>query len=113
MTKTTQSLFTSAILAGALATAGCAGPMRVMYVEVGPPVPVVEVRPACPEPDFVWIDGYWGWRAHDYHWVRGYWARPPHPGWVWAPGAWARADRGWRWHDGHWRAAPRVVRHRR
>ena len=90
------------ILGGAFATAGCAG-FGMAYVETGPPVEVVEVRSASPDPSYVWIGGHWAWESRDYHWVNGHWARPLHPGWGWEPGVWVHEDRGWGWREGHWR----------
>ncbi len=47
-----------------------------------PPRPAahIEVLPARPRPQAVWIQGHWAWRSR------------PHR-WVWVPGHWARRRR--------------------
>ena len=49
-------------------------------VHIGPPPPprVVHVVEVAPEPDYVWIDGYWHPVGHRYVWHEGYWTRPPY-----------------------------------
>ena len=60
------------------ATLGVAGLASAQQVVVDvPPVPVarVEVQPARPSPEHIWIRGYWSWRHAErrYVWVPGYW----------------------------------------
>ena len=45
-----------------------------IYVNIGPPPPVVEVVPA-PRPGYVWAPGYWGWNGHKHVWAKGHWKR--------------------------------------
>jgi WXXGXW repeat (2 copies) len=47
-------------------------------VQIGyppPPPPRRIERPACPGPDYAWVDGRWVWDDYvrDYVWQRGYW----------------------------------------
>ncbi len=86
-----------AAMVGMTSLLSCAGEL---YVESGPPPLRIEVRPAPPSPDAVWIDGHWGWRADEYIWVEGHWERHPHGNWV--PGRWERRDRGYVWVRGYW-----------
>ena len=78
------------------------------YVAVpfAPRAPPVEVVPAPPRPDAVWVDGTWEWSGERYNWQPGYWVIPPggarHAHWVvvrrtddgqlfFAPSAWKDA----------------------
>jgi hypothetical protein len=71
-----------------------------VYVQVGPPAPIVETAPAVPGPGYVWVGGYWRWNGVRYVWVPGGWVR--HPG-AWCPGHWRHLpDHGWYWVPGHW-----------
>jgi WXXGXW repeat (2 copies) len=82
------------VLVSALMLGGCvvhetryrAVPVETEVVVAGPPPAppaVVEVRPAPPAVDFVWVPGFWAWEARGWHWRAGTWVRPPHPGLVW------------------------------
>lgn len=72
-----------------------------VYVQIGPPVRVVETVPA-PRRGFVWQDGYHHWNGHRYVWVRGHYARPPYARAAWVSGRWSRAPRGYYFVPGHW-----------
>jgi hypothetical protein len=71
-------------------------------VAAEPPAPIVEYVPAAPYPDYVWIGGYWGWRA-GWYWVPGRYAHAPYRGAAWVSGGWARGASGWAFHGGRWR----------
>jgi hypothetical protein len=76
-----------------------------------PPVVVVPVRPPCPGPEWLWVDGYWYPVGHRYRWHEGYWTRPPYEGAFWVgprydegryfAGYW-QGERGRFDHDHHW-----------
>lgn len=83
-----------------LITTGCAS--RVVYVRQAPPVRKVEVRPARPFANAVWIDGHWRWNDRAYLWVPGHWVKVK-KGKSWVAGHWVRTRRGFRWVPGHWR----------
>ncbi len=57
-------------------------------------------RPACPGPEFVWIDGYYDYYGgRGYNWRAGYWSRRPY-----ARAEWVRPNyRGGRYFAGYWR----------
>ena len=93
------ALLVSAILA---LGAGCA-PYGRLYVRVGPPAPLYEIRAVAPGPGYVWISGYQRWDGRGYYWVPGHWSRPPRPRALWVPGRWERDRRGWFFVEGHWR----------
>lgn len=46
-----------------------------VFVKIRPIVPVMAVRPVCPSPAHVWVDGEWRWskRRHEYVWADGFW----------------------------------------
>jgi hypothetical protein len=73
-----------------------------VYVRVVPRPPV-HVRPPCPQPGYVWIDGGWFYNGRHYVWQNGYWGRPPHRYHQWIPGHWRDTPYGFRWVPGHWR----------
>ena len=61
-------------------------PEQDIVVPEAPPPPVVETVPvAPPEPDYVWVGGYWDWNNTQYVWVPGRYRRPPGPDRVWVP----------------------------
>jgi hypothetical protein len=41
-----------------------------------PPSALVEIVPESPDPDAVWVDGYWSWGGRYYVWERGGWVIP-------------------------------------
>ena len=76
-----------------------------IIVQVRPVAPkVVIVKPVCPGPRFVWIEGGWRWDKpmRQYVWVEGHWVkmRMAHE---WVEGHWIEAPGGWKWIPGHWK----------
>ena len=97
------ALLIMALLGGCVAYAPAPGPYAA-YAPVPPPEPLVEVRPAVPYPDAVWIGGYWGYHGGNWALEGGYWDRRPHRGAVWESGHWHHeGSRGWGYKPGHWR----------
>ena len=49
-------------------------------INIGAPPPprVVYVHPPRPNPEFVWIEGYWYPKKGHYHWHDGYWTQLPY-----------------------------------
>jgi hypothetical protein len=90
-----------ALLAGLLASSP-AQAARI-YVNIAPPVPIVEVRTAVPSPRHVWIEGYHRWDGRSYVWVPGRWALPPRARAVWVAPHWVKHRRGWYFVGGRWR----------
>lgn len=56
-------------------------------------------RPPCPGPNYVWIDGFYGYGGNRYAWTPGYWAPRPHPRAYWV----APRYYGGNFYHGHWR----------
>jgi hypothetical protein len=91
------------VLASSLSPSAALAGARV-YVRVGPPVAVVEVRPAAPSRQHVWVAGYHRWDGNAHVWVPGQWAVPPARYTAWVPGHWVHhPHNGWYWVEGHWR----------
>jgi hypothetical protein len=80
-----------------------AKPHRRVYVRVGPPAAIVEVRPVAPRGNFIWVPGYHRWNSGAYVWVPGAWQRPPRARAAWIPGHWAHDRRGWFFVEGRWK----------
>jgi len=91
-------IFTCVLLVASVLFWRCAA---TIYVPVPPPELRVEVKPAPPHPQAVWIDGYWKWSHGSHVWVPGHWVRRAHGTWV--PGHWEQRPRGWIFIKGHWR----------
>ena len=75
-----------------------------VFVKIRPVAPVVlVVKPACPSPQHVWIDGHWKWnkKMSQYVWVEGYWIVAK-PGKVWIGGHWIEGPHGHKWVEGYW-----------
>ena len=77
--------------------------LQPVYVTNAPPRVLRGEIYARPGSEFVWVDGYWGWRGTDYFWVPGRWTLPPSRGNRWMAGRWYRNRFGWYYVNGHWR----------
>jgi len=96
-------MFGCVLAAGIASSAACAEPRGRLYVRVGPPAPIYEVRVTAPGPGYIWLEGYQRWDGGRYVWVPGHWERPPHRGARWETGHWSRDSRGWFYVEGRWR----------
>jgi len=85
------------------ATYGEGSAAGVYYVDQEPPLAPVEVIPASPGFNYVWVGGHWGWANYNYHWVPGAWVVPAAGYRTWVPGRWDRDGHGWYFRNGHWR----------
>ncbi len=90
------ALFASLLLVGGSAFAAQVS----IGIRIGPPPPprVVRVLPSRPNPEFVWVEGYWYPVGKHYRWHEGYWTRPPYPGAHWV----VPHHDGERFFEGHW-----------
>lgn len=66
-----------------------------------PSEPTIAVRPAQPNPGYIWINGQWYRSGNSYKYRQGYW-RAPRAGRNWVDGHWVHGRRGWYWKKGHW-----------
>ncbi len=71
--------------------------------EAPPPLPYYE-QPPCPEPDYLWMPGYWGFGGGGYYWIPGTWVSPPQVGFLWTPGYWGWGEGAFLFHVGYWGA---------
>ncbi len=98
-----QFILSGALLAGLAATVAC-GPTNVGFYARTPPPPIrVETYGPAPGPGYVWVNGYWGYRANNYYWNSGRWDRPPHGRRYWEQGRWESRGNRYYWRDGRWR----------
>jgi hypothetical protein len=108
-----RSVFTGVVVTALLLGTGSAAHGQVSIgVQIGqPPPPRVYVVPARPNPEFVWVEGYWYPQGHHYKWHEGYWTRPPYADAYWVEPYYARGvyvagywegGRGRFEHDHHW-----------
>jgi WXXGXW repeat (2 copies) len=75
-----------------------------VYVRIGPPAPIVEVRPVAPGPGYVWVPGTYRWDRRAYIWAPGRWVRPPRGHGVWIQPRWVHGRHGWYEVPGRWRS---------
>ena len=75
-----------------------------VFISVGfaPPVLPVYEQPFCPEPDLMWMPGYWAYGDDGYYWVPGAWVPAPYAGALWTPGYWGWGNGLYLWHEGYW-----------
>ena len=66
-----------------------------------PPIPYYQ-PPPVPQPNWIWVPGYWAWGAYGYYWVPGTWVQAPQVGLLWTPGYWSWQNGGYGWHPGYW-----------
>ena len=71
-------------------------------VGYAPPIIPIYEQPYVPEPNYLWIPGYWGWGQYGYYWVPGTWASAPQPGYLWTPGYWGWNAGNYAWNQGYW-----------
>ncbi len=82
-------------------------PSRGVVVSGPPPAPVHEERPPPPNPQAVWIPGYWHWTGMQYAWIPGHWESPPQ-GAVWAsPKVTVSKDGRYVYEPGGWQSGTR------
>jgi hypothetical protein len=68
-----------------------------------PPELRQETRPVKPDPDAVWVPGYWSYNTQtaNFEWVSGVWRRGL-PDYVWRPGEWVKIGDSYVWRNGYW-----------
>lgn len=78
-------------------------PPHVIAQTAPPPPPVqVEVRPAQPTLQSVWVAGHYSWEGGRWVWIPGLWSTP-RAGYVWQEPVAVQAQGGVRYHPGYWR----------
>lgn len=81
----------------------CSFASAQVIVKMKPGKPPTAVKPPCPHPGYIWIDGEWHYsrRFMRYVWVGGHWTKPA-PGFTWVAGHWLQGSWGYKWMPGHW-----------
>lgn len=98
--NTFGALLASSVVLGSAAVAEA---RTSVHVQIGPPAPLVEVRPIAPAVGYVWVPGYYRWDHRSYQWTAGHWMKPPHRHATWVEPRWVHERNGWRMNRGHWR----------
>jgi len=78
-----------------------------IVIAAPPPPRAVVVMTERPDPDSVWVGGYWYPVENHYKWHEGYWTRPPYEGAHWV----APRHDGERYHAGYWEGDRGRVEH--
>lgn len=75
-----------------------------VFISVGfaPPILPVYVQPPCPEPNLMWVPGYWAYGPDGYYWVPGAWVPAPYEGALWTPPYWGYEGAVYVFHPGYW-----------
>jgi hypothetical protein len=74
----------------------------LISVGFAPPVLPVYEQPICPQPNLMWMPGYWGYGDDGYFWVPGAWVPAPYEGALWTPGYWGWNNGMYVFNDGYW-----------
>jgi WXXGXW repeat (2 copies) len=85
------------------------GSTPLMVAPHAPPQAQVDAVHVRPQPDAVWIGGYWHWTGQQFVWSPGYWTRAAH-GKTWVPHQWRQGVGAWHLHGGYWADSLRVGR---
>ena len=85
------------------APAEAEGPPAEVVVQAAPPPVQVEVVPAAPAGDYVWVKGHWHWSAAQgqYVWVHGHHA-VRRAGWHWVEASYVQRGGGFVYVGPHW-----------
>jgi hypothetical protein len=102
---TVRQMVRTAFVSGfMLASVACASAGTRVYVRVGPPAAVAEVRRVPPPgPGYAWVAGYHRWDGRTYVWVPGTWMVPPRRRAAWVAPHWSHDRHGYYFVAGHWR----------
>jgi hypothetical protein len=76
----------------------------IISVGFAPPEMPVYEQPFCPQPNLMWMPGYWAYSEDDgdYFWVPGAWVEAPYEGALWTPNYWDWSDGHYNFHQGYW-----------
>ena len=80
-------------------------PPQQIVVTVPPPPPQREIIYERPSPAYVWVSGYWHWRAGRHVWIAGHWDLPPRANVMWVPARWELRGNQYVFIEGYWREA--------
>ena len=106
-------MWTRKLLLGAVASASIGflplpAAAAEFFVDVAPPALRHEVVPTA-RSGYVWVPGYWDWRANRHVWAKGHWERERR-GYYYHPNRWEQRDGRWVLQKGRWDRARFVDR---
>lgn len=73
---------------------------EVIYTDIAPPPPPVEVIGLAPA-GYFWVGGFWQWQGGRHMWRGGHW-EAHRSGYQWIPHQWVPTSHGWQFHGGFW-----------
>jgi len=102
-----RSIIAAVLMSTGLAGTGLAGaasaqPATIVIAPRRPPPPRVEIIPAAPMPNDIWVNGHWAWNGVQWQWMPGRYVVRPTPRANWIPGHWRPHPGGYVWVDGRW-----------
>lgn len=74
-----------------------------VFVRIGPPRSIVELRSISPGRGYVWQPGYQNWNGNSHNWAPGRWEQSPPGHGRWQQHRWVKRRGGWVLVEGHWR----------
>jgi hypothetical protein len=82
---------------------GPSGPPAEVVVNTAPPPEQVEVIPAAPSAEMIWIKGHWHWDRNvgAWNWIRGHY-EVRRVGWRWVPAHYEQRGPNWVYIGPHW-----------
>jgi len=78
------------------------GPFDVRFAPDAPPPPRREFQSPRPDPDSIWIGGYWDREDDRWAWREGRWNRPERRDVRWIGPRYQGDGGGYRYEPGHW-----------
>lgn len=101
MKRTMKAIILATVLAAPFFVAESNAGVQV-HLRIGPPAcRVVEVRPARPWRNAVWVSGHWQYDRGRHVWVDGHWLKHRR-GFHYIQPTWKKSHRGWHHVPGHW-----------
>ena len=76
-------------------------PARHVIIQEAPPPEVVEVVPARPSHDVIWVKGYWVHSGGKYVWMKGRYINERR-GYRYVHPHWEHTKHGWEFHEERW-----------
>jgi hypothetical protein len=97
----TKLIVASLVLAGGLILPTASQARVGVFVDIAPPVAVVETPPPPPRVGYVWAPGYYAWQGGAHVWVPGRYIEP-RVGYHWVPDHWRQRGPHYYFVPGHW-----------
>lgn len=100
-----HSIFRAFMFLGLIAVAAPSYAQISISINIGPPRPHYEVRGHAPDPNSIWIAGYYVFNSsrRDYDWVPGRWEARPSPYHYWVAPRYVRKGDKYLFYEGKWK----------